>query len=127
VEDVKDAEAEKEAPKKVVRSGGGDACSGTCNGTATGTLQAALRAKGGQARGCYERALRINPTLEGRLLVAARLGPQGQVCSANIAQNSLGDASVASCISQMFRSGKFPAPQGGCVDVQVPLNFVPRK
>jgi hypothetical protein len=60
-------------------------------------------------------------------MLAARIGPDGQVCSASISQNTLGDATVASCISQMFRSGKFPAPKGGCVDVQVPLNFVPRK
>lgn len=127
IEEVKDAEPEQ--PKKIVKSGGSapNSCSGPCEGTATGQLQSALRAKGGQARGCYERALRLNPTLEGRIMVAARLGSQGQVCSANVTQNSLGDATVASCISQMFRSGKFPAPKGGCVDVQVPLNFVAKK
>jgi len=127
-EEKKDAEPEKEEPKKVVRaSGGGGGCAGPCTGTATAALQSALRAKGGQARGCYERALRLNNTLTGRVMVAATIGPQGQVCSANITQNTLGDPTVASCISQMFRSGKFPPPKGGCVNVQVPLNFVPRK
>ncbi len=127
-EEPKDAEAEKEEPKKVVRSSGGSgACSDPCNGTAPGSLHAALRAKGGQARGCYERALRLNPTLSGRITVAARIGAQGQVCSANVAQNTLGDSSVATCVAQMFRSGKFPAPNGGCVDVQVPLNLVPKQ
>lgn len=129
VEEVKDAEAEKDTPKKIVKGNGAPtACSGPCDGIANAQLQSALGAKGGQARGCYERALRNNPTLEGRLMIAARLGPQGQVCSANVTSNSLGDPGVASCITQMFRSGKFPAPSGGsCVDVQVPLNFVARK
>lgn len=128
IEEVKDAEPEKEATKKIVKGGGAPtACSDPCKGTATAQLQSALGAKGGQARGCYERALRINPTLEGRLMVSARVGAQGQMCSANVTQNSLGDPGVASCITQMFRSGKFPAPAGGCVDVNVPLNFVARK
>ena len=127
VEEVKDAEAEKTETKKVVKGGGGTtACSGPCNGTATSAVQGALRAKGGQARGCYERALRLNPTLQGRVMVSARVGAQGQMCSASISQNTLGDPGVAACISQMFRAGKFPPPKGGCVDVNVPLNFVPR-
>lgn len=128
VEEIKDAEPEKEAPKKIAKGGGAPtACSDPCKGTATAQLQSALGAKGGQARGCYERALRLNPTLEGRLMLSARVGAQGQMCSANVTQNSLGDPGVASCITQMFRSGKFPAPAGGCVDVNVPLNFVARK
>ena len=106
-------------------SGGG--CTGPCNGTVTGNLGSALRAKGGQARGCYERALRLNPTLTGRVMVAVTIGAQGQVCSASVTQNSLGDASVASCITQRFRSGTFPPPKGGCVNTQVPLNFIPKK
>lgn len=128
IEEIKDAEPPKEEPKKITRvSNAPTACSDPCKGTATAQLQSALGAKGGQARGCYERALRINPTLEGRVMVATRVGAQGQVCSANVVQNSLGDPGVASCITQMFRSGKFPAPAGGCVDVNVPLNFVARK
>jgi hypothetical protein len=48
------------------------------------------------------------------------------VCSAGIASNSVGDPGVASCVLGMFRSGSFPAPQGGCVDAQVPMNFIPK-
>ena len=101
-------------------------CSGTCKGTATGALRAALRGRAGQARGCYERALRLNATLKGRLVVNVRLGPQGQVCSASVGSNGLGDPAVASCVVEMFRSGKYPAPEGGCVDTAVPMNFVPK-
>jgi hypothetical protein len=27
----------------------------------------------------------------------------------------------------MFRSARFPQPSGGCVDVKVPMSFVPRE
>ncbi len=112
--------------KKVARVGtpsGG--CSGSCTGDSALT-RSGLSGKAGQARGCYERALRNNNTLAGHLTIAVRVGPQGQVCSASVASNSLGDPGVASCVVQMFRSSSFPPPQGGCMDAQVPMNFVPK-
>lgn len=119
--------------KKVVRKGGGGGvpkaaggCSGACKGNATAQIKSALRARAGQARGCYNRALRLNATLQGKLTVAVRISPTGSVCSASITNNSLGDASVAACVVQMFRSASFPAPQGGCVDTAIPMNFVPK-
>ncbi len=108
---------------KYVGSGG---CTGECKGTASASLRSALRSRAGQARGCYERGLRQNSMLQGKIVVSIRVGPSGQVCSAGIASNSVGDPGVASCVLGMFRSGTFPAPQGGCVDAQVPMNFVPK-
>jgi hypothetical protein len=119
-----------DAGKKTTRTSfrgsvGGGACGGDCTGTAPAALQGALRAKAGAARGCYERALRQNPMLQGKIMVAVRVGAQGQICSANIASNTLGDPGVASCVLGMMRSSSLPPPNGGCVDVQVPMNFIP--
>ncbi|MFC1641549.1 AgmX/PglI C-terminal domain-containing protein [Myxococcota bacterium] len=123
---VDESDAGKEetvkAPKGRRAVGGG--CEGQCKGTANGTLRSALAGRGGQARGCYERALRNNAGAEGRLLVALRIGPQGQVCSASVSDQGLGDPGVVQCVRRMFLTGTFPPPAGGCVDVQVPLNFV---
>jgi hypothetical protein len=113
----------KQAKRGVVSTG----CSGTCTGEAPGNLRSMLAAKGGQARGCYERALRQNNMLQGRLRLSLRIGQNGSVCSANVAMNELGDPGVASCVVAMFRATTYPNPQGGCVDVDVPLKFEPRK
>jgi len=118
-------DAGKEPVGKIVGTGGG-ACTGECKGTATAALQSALAAKAGAARGCYERGLRQNATLQGRLVISVRVGPGGQVCSAGVASNGLGDPGVASCVVGLFRSASFPSPEGGCVDTQVPMNFVPK-
>jgi hypothetical protein len=127
IEEPKDAGvAPKQAGKKLVSSGGGG-CAGECKGEAPGNLRATLSAKGAQARGCYERALRQNNMLQGRLKIGLRIASNGSVCSANVTSNELGDPGVASCVVQMFRSSTFPAPQGGCVDAEVPLKFEPRK
>jgi hypothetical protein len=122
-------EAEEDAGKKpngkkfVGTPTGG--CAGPCTGDSALT-RSGLSGKAGQARGGYERALRNNNTLSGRITMSVRVGPQGQVCSASVASNTLGDPGVASCVAQMFRSSSFPPPQGGCMDAQVPMNFVPK-
>jgi hypothetical protein len=112
------------AKKRV--SSGPSPCSGTCKGTAPGALQGALGAAAGGARGCYERALRQNAMLQGKLVVAVKVGPSGAPCGASIASDTLGDPSISACVLQKFRSRTFPAPVGGCVDVQVPISFKPK-
>jgi hypothetical protein len=126
VEEPKDAGVAPKQPTKRVLGGGGG-CAGECKGEAPGNLRATLSAKGAQARGCYERALRQNNMLQGRMKIGLRIGPNGSVCSANVTVNELGDPGVASCVLSMFRSSTFPSPQGGCVDAEVPLKFEPKK
>jgi TonB family protein len=101
-------------------------CGGSCQGEATSTLRAQLGAKAAMARGCYERALRNNSQLQGRVRVSVRVSPNGLVCSARVTQNELGDAGVTGCVLQIFRSSSFAPPKGGCVDVEVPLRFEPK-
>ncbi len=101
-------------------------CDGACNGKESPELISAMRARGGQSRSCYERALISNGSLHGKMLVNVRIGPAGDVCSASLASDTLGDPSVTSCVLQRIRSGRFPKPTGGCVDTALPLNFVPR-
>jgi outer membrane biosynthesis protein TonB len=100
-------------------------CDDPCRGKETAELLSSLRAKAGQARSCYERALGNNGALAGKLEVALRVGANGAACSASIANDTLGDAAVKSCALARFRGGRYPKPIGGCVDVSVPMNFMP--
>jgi hypothetical protein len=125
IEEVVDSGKQSEAPRK--KAGGGNpACAGECDGTITSQLDAALHGRARQGQGCYERALRQNPTLQGRLMIRVRVGPKGEVCSARVASDALGDSGVTSCVLQKFLAATFPPPTGGCVDTQVPMNFVPK-
>jgi hypothetical protein len=120
------ASADAGTEVKPTRRSGPAGCAGPCEGAEPAGLQGQLAAKAGLARGCYERALRQNPTLQGRMRVTVRVAPNGSVCNANVTQNELGDAGVASCVSQIFRSATFAAPQVGCVEAAVPLRFSPK-
>jgi hypothetical protein len=110
--------------KKVVASGGGGC--GTCSGEVPPQLRSALASAANSARGCYERALRQNAMLQGKMLVSVKVGTQGNSCSANMVSDTLGDPSVATCVLQKFRGGSFPAPKGGCAEVNVPISFIPK-
>jgi hypothetical protein len=127
-EEPKDAGVDPKATKRPLGGGAPGGCGGECKGEATSAMRSMLAAKAGQARGCYERALRQNSMLQGRLKIGVRISPTGGVCSANVVQNELGDAGIASCVAQIFRSSTFPAPSGGsCVDAEVPLRFEPKQ
>ena len=119
-------QAKPEAPKSTgpKRPAG---CDAECIPTASAELQSALRARAGQARSCYERALSHNSELQGSLEVSIRIGPTGAVCSAEISKDTLGDSGVTSCVVQRFKSGVFPKSPGGCVDAVVPIKLVPRQ
>ncbi len=120
---AKPEDSSKPGIKKVAGNGGG--LCGTCSGDPNPGLPAALRAKAGQSRSCYEHALRQNAMLAGHMTVSLKINQQGQVCSAS-ANGELGDPSVGNCVVQMFRASTFPAPTNGCVDAAVPLNFQPK-
>ncbi|HEY6080833.1 MAG TPA: AgmX/PglI C-terminal domain-containing protein [Polyangiaceae bacterium] len=122
-----DAGAGKPDEKKVVKATGPNPCSKECSGTATGALTSALSGRAAQSRSCYEKALSSNATLTGTLTVGVKVGPGGQVCSARVVADGLHDPGVSNCVVSRFLSATFPAPQGGCADVNVPLRFMPKK
>jgi hypothetical protein len=118
-------EEAKPEPAKPVGPRKDTFCEGECTGQETPELLSALRARAGQARSCYERALTHNSSLSGSVVLSLRVSPSGTACSASMAKDTLADPAVTNCVLQRFRSGKFPKPGGGCVDVALPINFVP--
>ncbi|MBM4361722.1 MAG: AgmX/PglI C-terminal domain-containing protein, partial [Deltaproteobacteria bacterium] len=75
-------------------------------------------------RNCYNRALAQNPDVEGRISLAIRVGPGGEVQSVNAtASGGLPDG-VVSCVKARAQAAQFDPPQGGSAVVQVPVTFV---
>ncbi len=117
-------EVVKPDEKPKAKGGGGpNPCAKECSGTASGALQSALSGRAAQSRGCYETALRNNATLEGTLVVSVKVGPGGQVCSARTVNDGLHDPGVSNCVINKFAGATLPAPQGGCVEINVPMRF----
>ena len=97
-----------------------------CNGAATSDLESALAFRAKQTHRCFDSALALDRTLNGRVSIIVRVSSEGQVCFANVATNEMPGSSVALCVASMFRqSGHFPSPVGGCTEATVPISFVP--
>ena len=92
-----------------------------CTGTAHPDMEAMLAFRAKAAHKCYDQALSQDATLKGGVTIALRLGTNGLPCSASVSSNSTGNSGVAQCIAGSMRAGGYPAPKGGCVDVNVPI------
>ena len=97
-----------------------------CAGTAPETLIDAVRGRATQARACYEAALKQTPTAAGRLIVNLRIAHDGACCPLRVAQNDLSEATtLLPCLRSLFLERQYPKPKGGCVELNLPLKFVP--
>lgn len=100
---------------------------GSCRGTETNGFRGALAGRAALAQRCYEKALGTQEGLTGKLTVGLCVGVGGQVCSAGIEKDTLGSPLVSQCVLNIYRATTFPSPKNGCVQAQVPLNFIPKK
>jgi outer membrane biosynthesis protein TonB len=126
-----------------LRGGAGIAGGGTGQGAGERTVKAAIkteapavdgeldpnmvakevRSRLGAIKACYERALKRNPNLSGKVVIHWTITQAGTVSGVDVEQDTLGDAEVASCIKSLIARWRFPAPAGGSVDVSFPFVF----
>ncbi|MCB9554623.1 MAG: energy transducer TonB [Deltaproteobacteria bacterium] len=80
----------------------------------------------GVARGvttCYQRALKRNPGLRGKISVRIEINTMGRVGSVEFDEDSIGDPGVASCVKATVRRQRFTPPKDGAAEVVVPFVF----
>ena len=82
---------------------------------------AGLRAR---FRNCYQTGLNSDPGMSGKVVISARVGPNGEVAGADVAQNTGLSPSVAACIAGVVKRATFSAPGGGGSTLQIPVTFV---
>lgn len=97
--------------------------------TVTGDLsrsdyQHVVKQHQGQVQHCYEKALRTNPELEGRLVLELRISAEGEVTAAAIVDDDPDDPELRECVKAVARKWKFPAvPGGSAVVIRYPFVF----
>ncbi len=102
-------------------------CLSQCAGTVTPALVTALRVRAGDAKRCYDAALKRNRAITGRIVVGLQVTSEGAVCATRIVDQQIDDPELVACIREIFLGLTFPAPAGGCIDVALPLNLVPHE
>lgn len=78
----------------------------------------------GRFRSCYQTGLNSDPSMSGKVIISAKVGPNGEVTSADVAQNTGLSPGVASCIAGVVKRATFSAPGGGGSTLSIPVTFV---
>ena len=86
------------------------------------TIKTRIRA----IKACYERELRRNPTLAGKVTVEFTIQPRGNVTGVKVKANTTNDPNVANCVKATVARFRFnPGPEGGSVTYAYPFVFAP--
>jgi hypothetical protein len=75
--------------------------------------------------GCYEKELKRNPSLKGKIVIRFSIKPSGRAEDIDIEENTLGSDAVASCIRAVIRGWIFPFKPSDDVPVAYPFVFSP--
>jgi TonB family protein len=78
-------------------------------------IRKVIHANRGQIRFCYESQLNRFPKLEGKVAVKFVISPSGTVASSTVAQSTVGNAELETCVAGRVRTWVFPKPKGGGV------------
>lgn len=74
---------------------------------------------------CYERELKRDPRLKGKIVVRFTVNESGTVEDLSIEENTLGSEGVAQCMIQRMSRFRFPPAEGGGSTVSYPFVFTP--
>src|ERR1700690_3998121 len=75
-----------------------------------------VRTRLGAIKACYERGLKRNPNLSGKIVINWTITQAGPVSGVDDEQDTLGVAEVARLIKSLTERWRFPAPSGGSVE-----------
>jgi len=75
-------------------------------------------------RQCYNKGLEQDPSMSGRAVFVANVGPNGEVSGVDVRENSGLSDFVLDCIKKKIRNAEFAPPGGGGTAVQLPVNFI---
>ncbi|MBX7190892.1 MAG: TonB family protein [Sandaracinaceae bacterium] len=119
---------EERAPRARMRFSGGDVeDEGGSGDFDQSVVVRMITTRRSAIQACYERELRQNPTLQGRVAISMTIQESGSVSNVRAAENSTGSDAVASCVVRVVQGFRFnPGPEGGSVSYTFPFVFEPQ-
>jgi hypothetical protein len=76
-------------------------------------------------QGCYEKELKRNPSLKGKVVIRFSIKPSGRAEGIEVEEDTMGNDAVASCIRAVIRGWIFPFKPADDVPVSYPFVFTP--
>ncbi len=84
-----------------------------------------MRRRLGGIKRCYEKRLKRNPELRGKVVIRFVIHPGGKVIEVEIIENTSGDPELANCIRSIVKGIRFGATDGGETAVTYPFILAP--
>ncbi|HCP45261.1 MAG TPA: hypothetical protein DIU15_04435, partial [Deltaproteobacteria bacterium] len=81
------------------------------------SIKRTMKRYNGRVKACYERQLKGNPDLAGKVMVSFEILTDGTVTAAGIEENTTGNKELESCILKVVRRIKFNPPPPDDVEV----------
>lgn len=75
-----------------------------------------------RVRACYERQLKTDSTIRGKMTLSMSVQPNGAVSRARVSGDQVGDQELTSCVTQALSTFQFP-PSTESVAVEYPVQF----
>ncbi len=76
-----------------------------------------------EVKACYERRLKTNSMLEGKLDLNISVSSSGKVKAVTVNQNTVRDRDMLACVRRTIFGWRFPKPKGGHVVIAKTFNF----
>ncbi len=76
-------------------------------------------------KGCYNKELKLDPSLKGKIVVRFVITTQGRVSDVSIDENTMGNDDVAACIKRLISTWFFPLKPAEDAPVSFPFLFSP--
>ncbi len=76
---------------------------------------------------CYNRRLKRNPNLQGRIVIKFTINANGAVSECRSVESSMGDSNVEQCLVRSIRRWKFPEISEGDTEITYPFVFFPER
>ncbi|MBN2527279.1 MAG: AgmX/PglI C-terminal domain-containing protein [Deltaproteobacteria bacterium] len=133
VEQIKSSEGDKDVktrgpgPEKQIRGTVKKKAPMASGGTgmmSSGDVASVVNRRIGAIKGCYERGLKRDPSLTGKITIRFTISGSGKVTTARPTLNQL-NGEVGDCITSAFLRFRFPPPEGGTVTFEYPFLFTP--
>lgn len=90
---------------------------------AKSNIQAVVGRGSSAIKYCYENELQQNPSLSGKVVLSWTVDLQGSVPKAFVAESTLKNSNVESCMVRVVKRWRFDPPQGGLCLIQYPFTF----
>jgi len=105
--------------------GGTDGRAGRTAGRSIEEIQMVFDRNKGAIYSVYNRALRQDPTLQGKLVLRLTIAPSGKVTRCDVVSSELQDAAVAKKIAQRVKLFDFGGRDVSEVTISYPIDFLP--